>query len=593
MSPVATDARSFHSLSSSTARTDSSGCSSRLVTDAVSSRDDKCAVISPNLSRDRSSLPAELAGSVDFHDLVHKTLGTRDSVMATAAHTSSPSRQRTQHYDDHFHHHHHHHSHSHSKDNSNGSARERVQRDSPVVAELRTNVIVKDEFTLVTDLSHHLAARYTRPDSAVMVKVDHSACLALGGTFDPCYIVTITAVPSQMGPTMNKRNAALIQAFLADILSVSPERGIIKFHPIPDENFAINGTTILGEMERLEKRHEGEHARSMRRAMHSMGRKSIPNFNKKSLPKMDAEVPNSSEPTPTPAETDATTPAETRPSPARTDSAAPSQASEDKSDTPPAQIMTATITSPGEVYELPAIDMDNARPVTPHKRKSSAGSNGLRMNGVSHGALTPSRPSTPKTAKKARPRTFSGENFSIRDQQKSKSIGIATASPTAKATSQTKPQKSHAFLKLDPTKTSAKANLTNTSRPISPRQRTWAAAPAPVVKPRASLDRTHAGPQAALKALSGTWTNESAQEKSRKKIEKLTGEKPDADNNNNKKDTEANTAKRRSTITATPKYPEPPPMPVDNQDSKSLNKVGKRKSFLSAFRRHATAQTAH
>ena len=50
--------------------------------------------------------------------------------MATAY--TSPSRQRTQYSDEQFHH----------RDNSDGSVRERVQRDSPVIAELRTNVIV-------------------------------------------------------------------------------------------------------------------------------------------------------------------------------------------------------------------------------------------------------------------------------------------------------------------------------------------------------------------------------------------------------------------------------------------------------------------
>ncbi|PPJ53113.1 hypothetical protein CBER1_11628 [Cercospora berteroae] len=540
--------------------------------DAAPPLHDKRALLPPATKpRHRSSLPAERAGSANGGDVVQKHRGTREAVMA--APDTSPSRQRTQSDDEQFHH----------QENPNGSVRERVQRDSPVIAELRTNVIVKDEFTLVTDLSYHLAARYTRPDSSVMVKVDHSACLAWGATFDPCYIITITAVPSQMGPTMNKRNAALIQSFLADILSVSPERGMIKFQPIPDENFAINGTTILGEIERQEKRHEGEHAGSMRRAMNSMGRKSMPSF-KKSLPRIDGEVKNVPEPTPTPAET--------RPAPARADSAAPSNASEDKSDTTLTQ-MSADITSPGEVYELPAIEMDKERPVTAHTRKSSGGSNGLRMNGVSQGAVSSSRSSTPKAGKKARrPRTFSGENFSARDQPKSRSIGVGQASPTAKmpATHQTKNQKSHSFLKHDPTNTSAKASLTNTSRPTSPRQRNWGAAPAPVIRTRESPDPANAGPRAALKALSGTWTNESAQEKSRKKIEKLTGERPDGDN---KKDTEANTAKRRSTITATPEYPEPPPIPVDKQDSKSLNKVGKRKSFLSALRRHALPQAAH
>ena len=171
------------------------------------------------------------------------------------------SKRRTQYYEDQFQY----------KDNAVTQTRERVQRQTPVIAELKTNVIVssctvcningtnmvgvqiKDEFTLVTDLSYQLAQRYTRPDSCIMIKVDHSACLAMGGTFDPCYHLTVHAVQSQMGPSTNKRNAALIQAFMADILSVPADRGIITFIAMPEENLATGGTTILGEMEKAEK----------------------------------------------------------------------------------------------------------------------------------------------------------------------------------------------------------------------------------------------------------------------------------------------------------------------------------------------------
>lgn len=90
-----------------------------------------------------------------------------------------------------------------------------------------------------------------------MINVDHSSCLALAGTFEPCYILTISALPSQMQATTNKRNAALIQSFMADILSVPPERGIIKFIPVPEENYAFNGNTLSGEIERLEQQQMG------------------------------------------------------------------------------------------------------------------------------------------------------------------------------------------------------------------------------------------------------------------------------------------------------------------------------------------------
>ena len=79
-----------------------------------------------------------------------------------------------------------------------------------------------------------------------MLKVDHSACLALGGTFDPCYTLALHAVPSLMTPSANNRNAALIQRFLSETLSVPAQRGIIMFCPIPEDHLAMNGTTVQG-----------------------------------------------------------------------------------------------------------------------------------------------------------------------------------------------------------------------------------------------------------------------------------------------------------------------------------------------------------
>ena len=91
-----------------------------------------------------------------------------------------------------------------------------------------------------------------------MITVNHSACLLLGGSFEPAYILTVTALPVQIQPTTNKRNAALIQSFMSDTLGVTPDRGIIRFQTIPEENMAISGRTILGEIERLEKQQAEE-----------------------------------------------------------------------------------------------------------------------------------------------------------------------------------------------------------------------------------------------------------------------------------------------------------------------------------------------
>ncbi|KAF2827884.1 Tautomerase/MIF [Ophiobolus disseminans] len=183
------------------------------------------------------------------------------------------SRSRAQYYEDSFSY----------KDTYSTSARDRVVKDAPIVAELRTNVIIKDEYTLVTDLSHHLSTRYQRPETSIMITVNHSACLLLGGSFEPTYVLTINALPIQMQPTTNKRNAALMQQFMSESIGVAPDRGIIKFVPILEESLAINGMTILGDIERLERQHAEETGTGIKRAITKSSRKSVVSKAKSSM----------------------------------------------------------------------------------------------------------------------------------------------------------------------------------------------------------------------------------------------------------------------------------------------------------------------
>ncbi|KAI9810750.1 MAG: hypothetical protein M1827_006088 [Pycnora praestabilis] len=154
----------------------------------------------------------------------------------------------------------------------NSSTRGRVSRDSVVMADLRTNVIIKDEYTFITDLSSHLSTRFQRPESSIMITVSHSACLIFGGSFDPAYNMTLTALPSQIQPTTNKRNAALTQAFMTDALGVAADRGVIKFVSVAEENLATNGQTVLGEIEALD-RQQQEETGGIKRSLTSKSRK--------------------------------------------------------------------------------------------------------------------------------------------------------------------------------------------------------------------------------------------------------------------------------------------------------------------------------
>jgi hypothetical protein len=74
-----------------------------------------------------------------------------------------------------------------------------------------------------------------------------------GGSFEPAYVMSVSALPSQLLPTANKRNAALIQKHMEEALSVSPARGLLRFAPIQEEQFACNGRTVAAEIDQVER----------------------------------------------------------------------------------------------------------------------------------------------------------------------------------------------------------------------------------------------------------------------------------------------------------------------------------------------------
>ena len=122
---------------------------------------------------------------------------------------------------------------------------------------------IRDEYLFLDELSLHLSQRYQRPTSSIFINLDHSACLLFAGTFDSAYVLTITALPSQLLPTTNKRNTALIQSHMASSLGVLPDRGIIHFVAIADGYLATKGTTYSGHIERLQKKSSDESKRDI------------------------------------------------------------------------------------------------------------------------------------------------------------------------------------------------------------------------------------------------------------------------------------------------------------------------------------------
>ncbi|KAI6246122.1 hypothetical protein HI914_05360 [Erysiphe necator] len=136
------------------------------------------------------------------------------------------------------------------------TARDRVLRESFIMAEIKTNVIINDEYSLITDISYALSTRYQRPENSILVTLSHSCCVLFGGNSEPAYMLNVTALPSQVLPITNRRNAVLLAKAMEDALGVSAERGIIKFTSISEDSLAYNGRTVGREIEELERSQE-------------------------------------------------------------------------------------------------------------------------------------------------------------------------------------------------------------------------------------------------------------------------------------------------------------------------------------------------
>ncbi|KAI7347061.1 hypothetical protein KC320_g7485 [Hortaea werneckii] len=573
---------------------------------ALSARDSRIDLLSQQhrdswkrISNSSGDAPANplLSGSKSIDDIAAARKSAHMSSMSHQYNTAG--KHRSQYYEDQFRY----------KDSEAGSVREKVQRESPVVAELKTNVIIKDEYTLVTDLSYHLAQRYTRPDSSIMIKVDHSACLALGGTFDPCYILNVTTVPSSMGPSINKRNAALIQSFMADILSVPSDRGIVKFTPIEEFNYAMNGTTMHAEIERLEK-HQAENGgvgNAVRRAVTNASRRSLTSSTSNGVPpKLDTDVKTpSSGITPNGI------------SASDHDDDAKRQKRKSMTTTPPPSSAIPNI------FELAATE-SNDRPSTAHGTPYAA-ENGLRMNGISKEDLVGSGARAPN----GRPKTFAGSSASPDHSAHDPMPSSHQSQPQRPSTSH---QRNSSYRKSVAGETASSSTVSarrSGNIPISPkpdRTSKSAAAEPPSIRDRTSKAPTESGTKSpgpsssasplpkrdtyldnigSTSATDPTTTSAASSSKPKKDITQPIDPKLDAkasersrqQSQQEGKDTAANTAKRRSTVTATPKIPPPPPVPQDSRKSasggagggKEQQRVGKRKSFLSAFRRSAAA----
>ncbi|ERF69065.1 hypothetical protein EPUS_01021 [Endocarpon pusillum Z07020] len=152
------------------------------------------------------------------------------------------------------------------------TAKDRVIRDSVIIAEIKLNCKLQVEQTFLSDISFQLSEIYQRPESCILVSVCTSQAMLFGGSSEPAYYLTITALASEIAPTKNKRSTALVQGFMQETLDIAPRRGIICFDSVLEENLATNGMTALQEIEELE-RHSSEDSRALRSISRNRSRK--------------------------------------------------------------------------------------------------------------------------------------------------------------------------------------------------------------------------------------------------------------------------------------------------------------------------------
>ncbi|KAJ5158058.1 Tautomerase [Penicillium coprophilum] len=167
---------------------------------------------------------------------------------------------------------------------SHNSPKDRVNHESVVVVELKTNIKAKDDASkLLSDFAHCLAQVYQRPETSMLVTIDQNADLIFGNTSGSAYLLKITALSSLIGPLTNIRNTGLIQSTIQEMFGIAPDKGVVIYNPASEDNLATNGTTAKSEIDRLERMDSGNSpsifksiSRSMSRRMKSSSGNSVP-----------------------------------------------------------------------------------------------------------------------------------------------------------------------------------------------------------------------------------------------------------------------------------------------------------------------------
>ncbi|RAK78454.1 MIF domain protein [Aspergillus fijiensis CBS 313.89] len=136
------------------------------------------------------------------------------------------------------------------------SPRTQITHEAVTVVEVKINTRVSiqlDDDTLASTISTRMAQILEKPEVFIMTTIQQGACVYFGNSNTPAYLMKVFALPFLIAPIMNLRSTILIQMELQKILNIAPNRGVILYIPMPEENLATNGVTVMGQLANLER----------------------------------------------------------------------------------------------------------------------------------------------------------------------------------------------------------------------------------------------------------------------------------------------------------------------------------------------------
>ncbi|KAB8202166.1 hypothetical protein BDV34DRAFT_215695 [Aspergillus parasiticus] len=170
------------------------------------------------------------------------------------------------------------------------SSRDRLSHKSVMVAELKlskTYVQVRDNEVLASAISSRLARIYEKDESSMMVTIQQGVCIRFGVSKDPAYLLKVYALPCLIASITNLRCTTMIQSALRDLLQIEPNRGVVLYLPVPEENFATNGVTYMGEIARHERRTDDDDPGILRNISRGLSRR-LKSSSTQSAPRSEA-----------------------------------------------------------------------------------------------------------------------------------------------------------------------------------------------------------------------------------------------------------------------------------------------------------------